>query len=273
MAEGYVKSEIPFADEGQLLVVNVSVNIIGFLKVDEIGQTLKVAYEVKRTWFDSRLTFRHLQKDPDMNYLWETNHERIWYPKIHFQKLDHLKGEDERHLLFTVLRDSNIRPRVRQPGTINATNEFRGSEHKIERSKDYAAFWRCVFNLEWFPFDRQTCTMWMRMPRHNRKFVKFFPQKIEYKGNKAELTEYSVDQIQFCSVENGTQLVLSVTLGRPLLGSILTIYIPTLLLLIIRFGKDKTQALTALVKYSNINHTSESKSWSNFCSISCHLFR
>ena len=93
------------------------------------------------------------------------------------------------------------------------------------------------------------------MPRHNRHFVKLYPEKLEYKGNKAELTEYSVDEILLCSVENGSQLLFSVTLGRPLMRSVLTIYIPTLLLLIIRFGKDKTQALTALVKSTQISIT------------------
>ena len=79
------------------------------------------------------------------------------------------------------------------------------------------------------------------MPRHNRNFVKLYPEKLEYKGNKAELTEYSVDEILLCSVENSSQLLFSVTLGRPLMRSVLTIYIPTLLLLIIRFSNQNTE--------------------------------
>ena len=145
LSEGYVKSEIPFAEEGQFLAVNVSMNIIGFLEVDEMGQTLKVAYEIKRTWFDSRLTFLHLKEDPDLNYLWEKTYKSIWYPKINFGKLDHIKGFDERHLLYTLLRDLNISPIVRNPGTTNATNQFKGSEHKIQQSREYAYFSRCVF--------------------------------------------------------------------------------------------------------------------------------
>ena len=140
-----------------------------------------------------------------------------------------------------------ITPTVRNPGTTNATNEFKGSEHKIERIKKYLYFWRCVYDLQWYPFDRQTCNMWMKMPRHYRDLLRFNPEKIEYKGNKAELTEYSVDKILFCSAANGTELVLSVTLGRPLLGSILTIYIPTLLLLLIRFESESLYACKELM--------------------------
>ena len=209
-------------------------NIIGFLEVDELGQTLKLAFEIRRTWFDSRLTMLHLKEDRNLNYLYKENYERIWYPKLRFPNLDPSKNNNERYLQYTVLRDMTIAPTVRNPGTTNATMEFKGSEHKIERVQEITGFWRCVFDLQWYPFDRQTCNMWMKMPRHYQEFLRLNPEKIEFKGNKVELTEYSVDEILFCSQSNGTRLVFEVTLGRPLISSILTIYIPTLLLLVIR---------------------------------------
>ena len=215
--------------------MNVSINVISFLEVDELGQTLKLAFEIRRTWFDSQLTMLHLKEDRNLNYLYKENYERIWYPKIYSRNADPSKNNNERYLQYTLLRDMTITPTVRNPGTTNATMEFKGSEHKIERKKNYTYFWRCVYDLKWYPFDLQTCNMWMNMPRHYRDRVRLNPERIEYQGNKAELTEYSVDQILFCSAVNGTELVLSVTLGRPLTGSILIIYIPTLLLLLIRF--------------------------------------
>ena len=210
-------------------------NIVSFLEVDEIGQTLKVVLEMTRTWFDARLTFLHLQKNLDLNHLWEDTHQKIWYPKILFENIDPSKNHKDRFLLYTISRDLNITPIVRNPGTTNSANEFKGSEHKIVRSQEYTYFWRCVYHLKWFPFDRQTCQMWMSLPKHYQDFVRLNPEKIEYKGNKEELTEYSVDKILFCSLESGTKLVFEVTLGRPIMSSILTIYIPTLLLLVIRF--------------------------------------
>ena len=209
--------------------------IASFLEVDEIGQTLKIVLEMTRTWFDARLTFLHLQKNLDLNHLWEDTHQKIWYPKILFENIDPSKNHKDRLLLYTISRDLNITPIVRNPGTTNGANEFKGSEHKIVRSQEYTYFWRCVYHLKWFPFDRQTCQMWMSLPKHYQDFVRLNPEKIEYKGNKEELTEYSVDKILFCSLESGTKLVFEVTLGRPIMSSILTIYIPTLLLLVIRF--------------------------------------
>ena len=208
--------------------------ILSFLEVDEIGQTLKVVFEMKRTWFDARLTLLHLQKDPDLNVLWKKNFEKIWYPELLFENIDPSKNYSERYLIYMILRDMNVTPIVRNPGTTNSTNEFKGSEHKILRSQEYTYYWRCVYNLKWYPFDRQRCNMWMKLPKHYLDFVRLNPEKIEFTGNMDELTEYSVDEILFCSQSNGTRLVFEVTLGRPLISSILTIYIPTLLLLVIR---------------------------------------
>ena len=235
LPEGYSKNEIARAEVGDFLTVNVSMSIVSFLEVDEIGQTLKVVFEMRRTWFDARLKMLHLQKDPDLNVLWEKNYEKLWYPELLFENIDPSKNYAERSLLYMILRDLNVTPMVRNPGTTNATNEFKGSEHKILRTQEYTYYWRCVYNLKWYPFDRQTCNMWMKLPKHYRDFVRLNPENIKFKGNKDELTEYSVDQILFCSESNGTQLVFEVVLGRPLMSSILTIYIPTLLLLVIRY--------------------------------------
>ena len=85
LAEGYNKNEIARAQDCNYLTVNVSLRIVSFLEVekiffiiyiflffievDEIGQTLKVVLCIRRTWFDSRLTWLHVKEDRDMNVL------------------------------------------------------------------------------------------------------------------------------------------------------------------------------------------------------------
>ena len=169
-----------------------------------------------------------------MNVFWEKNYLRMWYPKIRFRNIDLSKSHADRYLTYRVLRDMSIKPIVRNPGTANATNVFKGSEHKIERLQEYTYYWRCVYDLKWYPFDTQTCNMRMRSPKHYRHFVKLVAENLEFKGSRDQLTEYYVDKVHFCAMPNGTLLVLGVTLSRPLMSSILTIYIPTLLLLMIR---------------------------------------
>ena len=215
--------------------MNFSISIIGFVEIDEIGQSLKVILEIRREWFDDRLTMLHLQEDQNLNGLWEYNADKIWYPRIYFENSDYSKDKDDRHLRYMILRDMNVRPIVRNPGTKNATNVFNGSEHTIVQTREFTNYWRCVYNLRWYPFDRQTCYMRMSLPKRYLDFVRLNPERIDYNGDREELTEYSVDKILFCTLSNRTKMVIEVTLSRPLIRSILTIYIPTLLLLVIRF--------------------------------------
>ena len=237
--EGHNRKEgIPrrFSND-DLLQVNVTMVVVSFLELNAMGQTLKATLNMKSKWFDGQLTFRHLQRDTDLNFLWETTYDQIWKPKLIFENIDPSKDHHERRLRYTVRRDLTMLPIVRNPGTANASNIFNGSDHRIERSKEYTYSWRCVYHLKWFPFDHQTCNMDLTFPKFYRDFVRLNPEGVEYHGDKDELTEYSVDKMLFCSQENGTRLVLVVTLGRPLLGSVLTTFLPTLLLFIIRFRK------------------------------------
>ena len=253
--EGYSKNEIARAEDGNFLTVNVSLAIVSFLEVDEIGQTLKVILEIKRTWFDPRLTLLHLQEDSDLNVLWEKNYQKLWYPKLLFENIDPSKAFADRFLSYKILRNVKIAPMVRFGGSTNGTNVFKGSQHKMVRTQEYTYYWRCVYNLKWYPFDIQTCDMKMNLPRHYRDFIRLNPEKIEYKGDRDELTEYHVDKLIFCSKSNGTHLVFEVTLNRPLISSVLTVYIPILLLLVIRFHSCCTEYKKWLWTYTFLMHS------------------
>ena len=96
--------------------MNFSISIIGFVEIDEIGQSLKVILEIRREWFDDRLTILHLQEDQNLNGLWEYNADKIWFPQIYFENLDNSKDHDDRHVRYMILRDMNVPPVVRNPG-------------------------------------------------------------------------------------------------------------------------------------------------------------
>ena len=69
MAVGYNKQEIARGEGRHALTVNVSLNLISFLEINEIDQTLKVVMEMERSWFDSQLTLLHVQEDSNLNTL------------------------------------------------------------------------------------------------------------------------------------------------------------------------------------------------------------
>ena len=88
------------------------------------------------------------------------------------------------------------------------------------------------FLSRWYPFDSQTCYMVMLMKGNTGKFVELVDDFIEYTG-PTELTQYFVKETDMKITDFRQEvgaLVVSMTLGRRLMGTILTIFLPTILL-------------------------------------------
>ena len=140
---------------GSFLRVNVSVTIRSFLevclfvrsnccnfsnvKVDEMRQTLRVMLEMDTTWFDPRLSFKHLQKDASLNVLWRENKDRLWRPKIIFVNINPSDDQRDRNEMFKIVRNPTIPPKI-----LNNTQVFKGSEHAIVRQMEHTHDWRYV---------------------------------------------------------------------------------------------------------------------------------
>ena len=99
----------------------------------------------------------------------------------------------------------------------------------------YAIDFRCVFDMSWYPFDIQTCTINLKLNGILEDFVDILPGLFEYLGDE-ELTQYVIrDSKMVKSCDNRNKSIkVSITLGRLLLGTTLTVYIPTIILIIIR---------------------------------------
>ena len=88
--------------------------------------------------------------------------------------------------------------------------------------------------MRWYPFDAQTCFMVMKLGGGTEKLVSLSPGDLSYRGPK-ELTQYYVKKylIRETSLDDAKGLSVSITFGRRLLGTILTVYLPTVLLNVI----------------------------------------
>ena len=102
-------------------------------------QTLRVVLEMETSWFDPRLTFKHLQKDDSLNVLWRENNVRLWRPKIIFANINPSDDQKDRNQMFKIVRNPMISPKV-----VNSTHIFKGSEHKLLRRMEHTYDWRCV---------------------------------------------------------------------------------------------------------------------------------
>ena len=84
--------------------------------------------------------------------------------------------------------------------------------------------------MTWYPFDIQNCFMNFTMQGNSGIFVNLLAGEIKYNG-PVDLAQYYIrDKV---ITESEKVVAIKVTLGRRLLSTVLTTYVPTLLLNII----------------------------------------
>ena len=126
------------------------------------------------------------------------------------------------------------------------TRLFMGNENIIYYQLQRTVKWVCDFDMRWYPFDIQKCTMEMHSSKSS---VKIIPSSVKYLGPK-ELTQHSVKSVTICSttVEGKSGIIVEVVLGRPLFGTVLTVFMPTCILLLLSqmvrvFGQDHLEMI------------------------------
>ena len=108
--------------------------------------------------------------------------------------------------------------------------------------------------MAWYPFDTQTCRIEMVMDGVLDNYATLLPGGVNFTGPK-ELTQYYVQdfQIKMETISEKPGVVVSMTLGRRLLGTFLTIFFPTILLNVIghkscyKFFQGVTVNLTSML--------------------------
>ena len=93
--------------------------------------------------------------------------------------------------------------------------------------------------MAWYPFDQQTCFIEMLTDGVLDNYADLLPGVIEFSGKK-ELTQYFVKNFKMRNgrIKSKATVVISVTLGRRLLGTFLTIFFPTILLNVIGYSTN-----------------------------------
>ena len=93
--------------------------------------------------------------------------------------------------------------------------------------------------MAWYPFDQQTCLIEMLTDGVLDNYADLVPGILDFSGKK-ELTQYYVKNFKISKnkIQSKKGVVISVTLGRRLLGTFLTIFFPTILLNLIGYSTN-----------------------------------
>ena len=208
-------------------------DIIVVQEIKEIEQILQLKFSLRMTWVDARLNFFNIKMKETMNVISMAELNKIWLPVIIFDNTE--EGQ------ITINDDkasATINRTGQGTGSDTSISEdidiYRGSENSITLSRLYNIDFFCDYDMRWYPFDAQTCFMVMKLGGGTEKLVTLTPGLLKYLG-PGELTQYYVKKYSIgeTMLETSKGLSVSITFGRRLLGTILTVYLPTVLLNVI----------------------------------------
>ena len=206
--------------------------------IQEVAQYLELKFKISLEWRDARIMFYNLKVNEDMNTLTLDEQLSIWTPTIVFWNTkNQLRTINDRNTLASISRNGN--------GSIigKEVNEdievYSGAENKITISRVYSVKFFCEYQMAWYPFDQQTCRVEMVMDGVLDNYADLIPNGVHFSGAK-ELTQYFIKSFSIRNekMKSKMTVVVSITLGRRLLGTFLTIFFPTILLNVIGYSTN-----------------------------------
>ena len=216
------------------LNVDLKVELIRILKIEEVNNVFVTQFKLEIIWKDSRLEYWNLKEDGNMNTLTEKEKQEIWIPKLVFHNTEskHVTLDDEKQHVSVVKHGD-----FKYNGIDTKDNifVFKGTENYLVSKRIYDISWICEYNMIWYPFDTQKCSMEFVMGGSSGDFVKLIDAELTYSGPD-DLTKYFIRSrsMKATRLDNGMFGVrVEVSLGRRLLATLMTVYFPTVLLNVI----------------------------------------
>ena len=232
--EGYNKFRVPVPLGGQTkFILNFSVSIDKIINIDENNGNFKIKMTIIRTWYNPHLKFLNVKRLSDKNLISTEDRQIMWIPSTVFENLEQANELQKTSIKkrFKVIPNPSFKFTRSDKMSFENNRIFEGSENALIYTTQYSVNWICDYNMAWYPFDSQVCS-----PQffHQEVSISTNPVSVEYLGTN-QLPQHSVKFVTICSynVSNKPGVIVEVHLSRPLFGSILTIFLPTGVLVIL----------------------------------------
>jgi hypothetical protein len=231
---GYHRSNVPPPNgRHRKLQVSTDIHLIQIVGIDEKQGYFKSKVGFSSRWVDKQLVYQNLKRNYN-NVITPEDMDIIWRPHVVYENIEHfgkvIQSGDKRIIKI----DLNAEFHYTQAGNDNIDNTylFEGSENSLEYIRYYTIEWLCDFNMAWYPFDTQSCTM--QLKNNLADWVDFVPRNFTYTG-PMNLQEYHIRDFRICSAEVAGRkgIVAEVVFNRPLLSHLITITLPTTILVLL----------------------------------------
>ena len=147
----------------QPLDIFISFDIFMLSEFLEVSFSYRAKFLITVKWYDHRLEFANLKPSMFKNLIGSPEKDSLWIPPLIFNNserntmltLDREPGEPRANILVEKLGN----PRVAPPTILDETFFYKGSDNLVVYRTEYNLQFNCIYELGYYPFDIQTCTM------------------------------------------------------------------------------------------------------------------
>ena len=186
--------------------------------IQEVGQFIELKFKMILKWVDARFLFYNLKKNKKFNSLSLSEQQALWNPKFVFWNTKkELRTINDETTFASVNRSGN--GKIIDKSVNEDILTYLGAENPISNSRVYSLQFFCDYNMQWYPFDQQTCNIEIIMDGVLDSYADMVAGDILFSG-PMELTQYYVVSYDMKKkkMQDKDVMIVSITLGRRLLG-------------------------------------------------------
>ena len=213
--------------------INISIDINNIESIEEVQMRFTADFTVNAEWLDTRLTWNDLNQHSYLNMPSEQEKKQFWIPKFVF-------GNSENNLEIPIDSKAKVLVKMKGPPTMSdqfhlkETAHFSGAGNPLLLSRNFNERFKCDFNLRYYPFDTQSCIILINANNKMKNFVQLTPSRLDYIG-PTHLQNFEVlDWLaEIDTSESDVNIRIKIVLKRKVLQHLLSIYFPSLCIMVI----------------------------------------
>ncbi|XP_042208683.1 uncharacterized protein LOC121856959 [Homarus americanus] len=271
--EGY-RAERPPENQvvEQAIELVTKIEILRFVKISDVNRVVSLELTVDIRWEDPRLKYLNLKNIFEWNKLTNQEKEKVWKPKLEFPNV---YDGNVRMLKEDVYLDKTGEAMEPDLNDVNMNIVYAGSSATLIQQQHYSGSFACTFNVFYYPFDTQRCSVLVQLSSLRQEVVSFVTEKasVVYLEDK-QLPSYTVVNYRATATHRGSNatkysvLMVEFELARRWTVIVMSVYLPTAMLMVIGYSTlfVKVSLLqvrlivsltTLLVLYTLFNNTSD----------------
>lgn len=219
--------------------VNASMSVIDIIKIAEVDHTFTLKFRLVLEWYDYRIKYYNLKKSRSANALAIEEVQKLWIPFLVFDNTENneaTKGTEDTEL--TLSREGDF---IGSEDTVvEEINIFEGKFNRITFEQVFTKTFKCVYKLQLYPFDTQICRVNLVVRKLETGVMMVTPNMLAMESETV-LTQYIIKNwtLAYNNITDPNQGIrMEIVLKRRIMNAVLTVYLPTLLILTIVYATN-----------------------------------